>query len=108
MLIVIVEHDPIVRIDMEETLISLMESVTVSCVTTLSEVEDIAGDLLIIDTALDRQNLTAWLAQGAQILSTGPQLSTPSGGPLDGVRHLQRPFSSEMLARHVEEMLADH
>lgn len=105
MLIVIVEQDPIVRMDMEETLAARIDGVTLTCVTALSEVEDIAADLLIIDTALDRKNLTNWLAQGAQIISTGQQLSTPGGGPLDGVRHLQRPFSSEMLARLVEEMM---
>lgn len=104
MIIVIVERDPIVRIDMEETLKAAFEGATVSSVSTADEIDDISADILITDSPLQRQNLATWLAQGAQIISTGAQDQNASGSRIDGVVQLSRPFSSEMLLQMVKQV----
>jgi len=103
--IIIVEHDPVIRIDIDETLREQFPQAQIVSGRDFSGIQDMAGDMIITDLALDRRDLTHWLAQGGQVVVTSPNMRNDKTQPMDGVTYLPRPFSPTTLVSMVAKAL---
>lgn len=105
-LIAIVEKDPIVRLDITETLSSEFGADHLISVQSLADLPKIVGECLVIDHKLDPASLSLWLAQGAGIVATYPKIDDEGFAATDGVFCVPRPFRQDDLLEAVRRALA--
>lgn len=102
MFILIVESDPLVRLDLRETLENEFSNSTVKCTDRLESQLDFAvtADVIILDTvdpsALPDSLHENWLCRVAHVVLTNISAEGDREFPVQW-RRLQRPFSEKMI-----------
>ena len=102
---IIVERDPVVRLDIEETLAEAFPGLRIVSSADLDAVDATDADFIITDQAPDLEIVVSWLKAGAQVFYSGTHNLSLPPDLQDRVTILQRPFSQTMLVRTVAKTL---